>query len=202
MSAQSKLTSDEISCWGDWMMAVNSMQPGIYCIAGRIGSGVRSSLQLTRTVLESEGTRVLDSSGIITIDEMLMGMVVMHGDLRDAEDLRRVVNLANAGAVVLCSIHAMDVKGAIFNLLQSPVFGGSMEEVGSLLRALMAQVALAKIPSGLTCLNEIAVFDNNSDLQFVLENGPRRTFRDDADSKIATGIVTEETAVRAGAVKR
>lgn len=183
-------------------MAVNSMQPGIYCIAGRIGSGVRSALQLTRTAFESEGARVLDSSSIITIDEMLMGMVVMHGDLCDVEDLQRVVNLANAGAVVLCSIHAMDVKGAMFKLLQSPVFGDSMEVVGSFLRAVMAQVALPKLPSGLTCLNEIAVFNTDSELQFVLENGPRRTFRDDADSKIAIGIVTDEAAVLAGVVKR
>jgi type II secretory ATPase GspE/PulE/Tfp pilus assembly ATPase PilB-like protein len=129
-------------------------------------------------------------------------MVMLHGDLRDVEDLQRVVNLANAGAVVLCSIHALDVKGAMFNILQSSVFGGSIEVVGPFLRAVMAQVVLAKLPTGLTCLNEFAAFDTDSELQFVLKNGPLRTFRDDADSKIATGVITDESAILAGASKR
>jgi len=186
----------EISCWGEWFQSILTQGPGLYFVAGLTGSGKSSVLDATKSLMEGEGRRVIDGAGIVEIDGMLDGLVVLHGEVREVSGLQRAFDLARAGAIVLCSIHATDVRSALHRIM-SPVLGGTLDIVGPRLRSVMAQVLVEKYPEGGTCLNEISVFKSVSDVQMVLDSGPLRTLRHDADSKLAAGILTRESVEQA-----
>lgn len=191
--------NSENSCWGAWVAATDTLLPGLYFTVGLTGSGRHKMLDLTRSTFEAKGVRVVDGCGIVQIDNMLQGIVVHHGELVDVPSLQRAINLSCAGAVVLCSMFGRGVSDAL-RRLQSPVYGSSMDVVGRHLRAAMAQILIPKIPEGRTCINEIAVFETVAHMQMVLENGVPYSLRNDAEAKIAAGILTRESAEQAGAL--
>ena len=201
MSSIHESMAAEISCWGKWFQAVRTQRPGLYFVAGQTASGKNIVLKITRTLLASSGVRAVDSAGIVEIDAMLKGIVVVHGEVCDVAGMQRVVDLASVGAVVLCSMHARSVRSALWRI-RSPMLGESLDVVGPHLRAVMAQILVPKMTQGRTCINELAVFRTALDIQKVLEIGVDHSLREDAGSKVASGIVSRASAERAGVLDR
>lgn len=197
MSTSSASPTADNSCWDEWILAIRARQPGLYWVAGGVGSGKQTVLERTRALLSADGVPTIDGAGIVEVDDMLKGIVVIHGEIRSVSDMQHCVDLAAVGAVVLCTIHGFEVKDVLQRINHS-AFGDSFDVVVPLIRAVMTQVLLRSASQGTACVNELAVFQSPSDVQRVLEHGPARTLRNDAEAKLAAGIFTAESARRAG----
>ena len=129
-----------------WRRSITS-SPGLYLVVGPTSSGCRTTLEASGQYLRSTGRSVFDYRQVRDDPALAPGAragialrhdfeVILFGEIRDADAARDAIQMAEAGIVVIATMHASSVNSALRRLADCDIEDAI---TGHLIKAILVQ---------------------------------------------------------------